>query len=467
MIKRINFEEQVNLKSIERPHLVILGAGATLAALPNGDKNGKTIPLMNNLVSTVNLEPILEKHSVKVETDNFESLYSSIYESNPTLAQEMENKIYNYFSSLQITDELTIYDYLILFLRKKDCIATFNWDPILIQALARNAPTLDSYGLEPPKILFLHGNTQLGVCSNRCSVGPIEEKCDKCNQKYIRSPLLYPIAKKDYSKDSFIDNQWKRVQDVLEKSYLLTIFGYSAPDSDQEAMELFKKGWGNKEDRKFEEIEIINTGKKDLHIKKWKNLIHTHHYRYKTDFFQSLMAKYPRRSCECFFQQSLQCNRLVSNTVPKNDDVYNFLNPLMCKESNMTRIKMEIKRQKDGKILRTIEEAIGGSEGTFLRYAKVSKTFHDDRGYEEITEGDFVDIIFESSVIDIEIICSNSPDDDPSGCIRMPPISLKCEGKCTYRLILSKNMRFSITTGQAGWDKRYLGMLWETSDEEN
>ncbi|MHA1748548.1 MAG: hypothetical protein ACTSXN_02865 [Promethearchaeota archaeon] len=37
-----------------------------------------------------------------------------------------------------MTESPTIYDYLILSLRKKDVIATFNWDPLLVQAAWKN-----------------------------------------------------------------------------------------------------------------------------------------------------------------------------------------------------------------------------------------------------------------------------------------------------------------------------------------
>lgn len=39
----MNFEELMK----KRPHVVILGAGASCAAIPNGDKNGKKISAMN------------------------------------------------------------------------------------------------------------------------------------------------------------------------------------------------------------------------------------------------------------------------------------------------------------------------------------------------------------------------------------------------------------------------------------
>ncbi len=38
-----------------RPHIVILGAGASVATFPNGDANGNIIPLMNNLIELLGL----------------------------------------------------------------------------------------------------------------------------------------------------------------------------------------------------------------------------------------------------------------------------------------------------------------------------------------------------------------------------------------------------------------------------
>ena len=39
-------EDEQNNVFVERPHLVVLGAGASRAAFPDGDKNGKRLPLM-------------------------------------------------------------------------------------------------------------------------------------------------------------------------------------------------------------------------------------------------------------------------------------------------------------------------------------------------------------------------------------------------------------------------------------
>ena len=46
-------------------HVVILGAGATTAAIPNGDKNGIKSPAMNDFFQNANMEHLLENFYVK------------------------------------------------------------------------------------------------------------------------------------------------------------------------------------------------------------------------------------------------------------------------------------------------------------------------------------------------------------------------------------------------------------------
>lgn len=47
-IDDVNYSEVTDL-GMGRPHVVILGAGASLAAFPDGDKNSLGFPLMNSL----------------------------------------------------------------------------------------------------------------------------------------------------------------------------------------------------------------------------------------------------------------------------------------------------------------------------------------------------------------------------------------------------------------------------------
>lgn len=66
--------------SVSRPHVVILSAGASLAAFLQGDKNGKKLPLMNNFIETVGLQNILNDNGIGWENgSNFEEIYSQLY----------------------------------------------------------------------------------------------------------------------------------------------------------------------------------------------------------------------------------------------------------------------------------------------------------------------------------------------------------------------------------------------------
>lgn len=126
----------------ESPHIVILGAGASLAACPNGDWYGRRLPVMANLVETVGLTQTLRRAGFPVNpTTNFEDLYSQIA-SDPKrqdLQVQVETSIREYFDNLELPKYATLYDRLLLSLRRKDMVATFNWDPFLAHAYMRNS----------------------------------------------------------------------------------------------------------------------------------------------------------------------------------------------------------------------------------------------------------------------------------------------------------------------------------------
>ena len=44
---------------------------------------------------------------------------------------------------------------------------------------------------------------------------------------------------------SVISKAWKTLNKALEKAYMVTVFGYSAPKSDAEAVAMMKKAWGS------------------------------------------------------------------------------------------------------------------------------------------------------------------------------------------------------------------------------
>lgn len=53
----------------------MLGAGASCAALPKGDKYGKKISAMNGFLDTLGLSEIIRKIELQTESDNLEDIY--------------------------------------------------------------------------------------------------------------------------------------------------------------------------------------------------------------------------------------------------------------------------------------------------------------------------------------------------------------------------------------------------------
>jgi len=264
-----------------RSHTVILGAGATIAAIPDGDKNGKSSSVMNGLLKKLNLEEILAGVELQTKSENLEDIYSELFEREECseIVRKLEERLYDYFASLELPDEPTIYDFLILSLTNKDCIATFNWDPLLIQAYVR----CSKITLNLPQILCLHGNVAVGFCEEHIEFGGVDCYCPTCYKKLNPTKLLYPVKNKDYSSDGYINWCWKALDYFVDHSYMLTIFGYSAPKSDVDAVNLMKKAWGNIEDRPLEEVSVIDIIDEETMLNTWKDFIHSHHYRYSND----------------------------------------------------------------------------------------------------------------------------------------------------------------------------------------
>ena len=91
---------------------------------------------MDNFIEMLDLEPALERVGIKNTRRNFEDIFSELYEINPSSSflKEIEKIIYTYFESLKLPESPTIYDHLLMSLRPKDIVATFNWDPFLFDA---------------------------------------------------------------------------------------------------------------------------------------------------------------------------------------------------------------------------------------------------------------------------------------------------------------------------------------------
>jgi len=286
-----------------RPHVVLLGAGASRASFPNGDANGCRVPIMGDLVETLELNSLIAGAGLRPEPNNFEVIYGRLA-SDPKYARtvrEIERRLELYFSGLSLPSRATIYDRLLVCLRSTDTVFTFNWDPFLFDAYQRNRTAVPL-----PEIFFLHGNVRIGACPEHDRWGPKEAQCPDCSAQFQPVPLLYPIEKKNYSTDPYIRRNREAAKALFKEAFTLTIFGYRAPDSDKDAVELLRAAWTAESDRTVEHIEIIDTASESLLHDRWAPFTPTYHYRAKKTFEESRIACWPRRSCDSLFYPMTQ-----------------------------------------------------------------------------------------------------------------------------------------------------------------
>lgn len=283
-------------------HVVILGAGASIAlTMRNQELSGKRLPSMDNFIDVVGLSDIVEKLPENLRARNFEDLYSKLHNDNPKSDSilEIEHRVQEYFKDMKLPDKATIYDYLLLSLRPRDLIATFNWDPFLYQAFCRNQKVADM-----PYLAFLHGTVALGYSKEDKRCGPAGWYSKETESYLEPTRLLYPVDKKNYNQDEFISIEWERVKYWLNDNSTkrVTIFGYGAPASDVEAVKLLNDAWGTSEERDKEQFEIIDIREESVVRESWNSFIHSHHYDYSTSYFKSSLAYNPRRTSESYFQ---------------------------------------------------------------------------------------------------------------------------------------------------------------------
>jgi len=133
-----DFEVSIE-QEVAAVQMVVLGAGASRATCPRGDANGKLLPLMNDFAKILSLEGLFRSWSID-PNQNFESIFSDLYQRKETTKiNQIQEAVEAYFGDLELSDTPTIYDHLVLSLRKHDLIATFNWDPLLIYAYRRSS----------------------------------------------------------------------------------------------------------------------------------------------------------------------------------------------------------------------------------------------------------------------------------------------------------------------------------------
>ena len=315
-----------------RPHVVLLGAGASRAAFPNGERNGRRLPLMLDFADIVPVADIFAEAGIPLGGQNFEDAYTELVlaTDRASLRDAVERVVFDYFASLELPDTPTLYDHLVLSLRPKDVIATFNWDPFLIQAVMRNGH-LGGY----PRLLFLHGNVLQGYCPTDNLHGRRGAPCSRCDQELKPVRLLYPIRENDYETDRAISSAWNAVKAAFANAFMVTIFGYSAPQSDRGAVDLLRAAWGGSQKRSLEQFEIIDVKDEGSLVASWKEFIHTHHYEIHTDFYESWIANHPRRTGEAYWSQYMEAAFIDNHLVARPnrlEELWKWFEPLVAAE---------------------------------------------------------------------------------------------------------------------------------------
>jgi hypothetical protein len=323
-------------------HVVILGAGASIAAtFRDAELNGKKLPSMDNFISLVGLSDLIKQVPEQLREENFEKLYGNLHREDPNsdIIREIENRIQQYFGDMQLPDRPTIYDYMILSLRKRDLIATFNWDPFLYRAWSRNLKFTDNL----PHLSFLHGNVAIGYSVEDKKAGPVGFQIRKDDGVFEPTRLLYPVEQKNYTDDEFINAEWERTRYWMGResgTVRATIFGYGAPVSDVEAVSLLNDAWGTPEQRSMEQFEVIDITPEDILRQRWDGFIHSHHYDIANSYFGSSLANNPRRTSESYFshyqpmsvKEAFRTNNPVPQDIMTLEQLWEWHQPLIDAE---------------------------------------------------------------------------------------------------------------------------------------
>ena len=92
------FTRQQEIQHVEMgaPHVVVLGAGASRAAFPTGDRNGLRLPLMADFSEVIPIGEVLDPLGIPYPGRNFEELYSELSqdESKSDVCSQLEAVIY-------------------------------------------------------------------------------------------------------------------------------------------------------------------------------------------------------------------------------------------------------------------------------------------------------------------------------------------------------------------------------------
>ena len=160
-----------------------------------------------------------------------------------------------------------------------------------------------------------------------------------CNAEFVPSRLRFPIEKKDYAEDEFIASSWENATWFLKSAFVLTIFGYSAPTSDTEAVDMMNLAWRGQRDKIVERVEVIDIQSRETLREKWKPFVSYDHDDYRKSLYDSWIAKYPRRSCEALYAPTVNGRPAEQFPIPQAlnfKELYDWFTPIAQREVELS-----------------------------------------------------------------------------------------------------------------------------------
>ncbi|MBP5641041.1 MAG: hypothetical protein J6X55_16290 [Victivallales bacterium] len=327
----------------KQPHIMLLGAGASVAVMKD---LGLTAPSpMKGFLKNAGLEDCLKGVTLKTKSDNLEDIYQELCVSpeHKDICQKLELGIVEYMRGFHLPKgRLSIYERIILSMTGNDRIYSFNWDPLLPEAFAN---VLDAYRqwLIPtpqehlPEIHYLHGNVAVGYCAEHENLedGFSGRKCTQCGKTYIDTELLYPNGKK-VPTDCYGKTVFNWFKEDLFRSPFLTVFGYSAPDADNDYIADILSNWKGTQygNLFFKHIEVIDIAHGNHLWRKWRPFYKDRSYfSYYKAISKSYLFNHPRTMINDWIEEKYNGNwNIPKNPLPRINkwtDALRFFRPLL------------------------------------------------------------------------------------------------------------------------------------------
>jgi hypothetical protein len=108
---------------------------------------------------------------------------------------------------------------------------------------------------------------------------------------------------------------------ALKQGYLITFFGYGAPETDVEAVSLLREMAEANSVREWGDVEIIDIKSlQELHDR-WQSFFVRGHYAIMPSFADSILTQNPRRSAETLWLRTMEVTAVAAQPYPETLDL--------------------------------------------------------------------------------------------------------------------------------------------------